>query len=34
VQMAPYLIALAVLAGLGRSSKMPASIGQPLQWDR
>jgi general nucleoside transport system permease protein len=34
VQMAPYLIALAVLAGLGRSSRMPASIGQPLQWDR
>ncbi len=30
VQMAPYLIALAVLAGLGRSSRMPASIGQPL----
>ena len=24
VQMAPYLIALAVLAGLGRSSRMPA----------
>ncbi len=34
VQMAPYLIALGVLAGLGRSSKMPASIGQPLQWDQ
>jgi ABC-type uncharacterized transport system permease subunit len=34
VQMAPYLIALAVLTGLGRSSKMPAAIGQPLQWDR
>ncbi len=34
VQMAPYLIALAVLAGLGRSSKMPASIGRPLPWDR
>ncbi len=34
VQMAPYLIALAVLAGLGRSSKMPASIGQPLPWER
>lgn len=30
VQMAPYLIALAVLAGLGRSSKLPAAIGQPL----
>jgi ABC-type uncharacterized transport system permease subunit len=34
VQMAPYLIALAVLAGLGRTSRMPASIGQPLSWDR
>ncbi len=34
VQMAPYLIALAVLAGLGRSARMPASIGRPLQWDR
>ena len=31
VQMAPYLIALAVLAGMGRSSKLPAAIGQPLQ---
>jgi len=31
--MAPYVVALAVLAGLGRSSRMPASIGQPLQWD-
>jgi general nucleoside transport system permease protein len=30
VQMAPYLIALAVLAGIGRSSKLPAAIGQPL----
>jgi simple sugar transport system permease protein len=34
VQMAPYLIALAVLAGLGRSTKLPAAIGQPLQYDR
>jgi general nucleoside transport system permease protein len=34
VQMAPYLIALVVLAGLGRTSRMPASIGQPLSWDR
>lgn len=31
VQMAPYVIALAVLAGLGQSSRMPAAIGQPLQ---
>ncbi|MCW6511251.1 ABC transporter permease [Lichenifustis flavocetrariae] len=30
VQMAPYLIALTVLAGLGQSSKLPAAIGQPL----
>ncbi len=34
VQMVPYLIALAVLAGLGRSTKLPAAIGQPLQRDR
>jgi general nucleoside transport system permease protein len=33
VQMAPYLIALAVLAGIGQSSKLPAAIGQPLQQD-
>ncbi len=33
VQMAPYLIALAVLAGFGRSSRMPAAIGQPLPWE-
>jgi len=31
VQMAPYLIALAVLAGLGRSSRLPAAIGQPIR---
>jgi simple sugar transport system permease protein len=31
VQMAPYLIALAVLAGIGRSARLPAAIGQPLQ---
>lgn len=30
VEMAPYLIALAVLAGLGRSARLPAAIGQPL----
>jgi general nucleoside transport system permease protein len=33
VQMAPYLIALAVLAGMGQSSKLPAAIGTPLQRD-
>ncbi|MCB8883557.1 ABC transporter permease [Acidisoma cellulosilytica] len=30
VQMMPYLIAIAVLAGLGRSTKLPAFIGKPL----
>lgn len=30
VQMVPYLIAIAVLAGLGRSTKLPAAIGKPL----
>ncbi len=30
VQMAPYIIALIVLAGLGRSSRLPAAIGKPL----
>ena len=34
VQMAPYVVALVVLAGLGRSSRMPAAIGQPLPWDQ
>jgi ABC-type uncharacterized transport system permease subunit len=34
VQMAPYLIALGVLAGLGRTPRMPAAIGQPLPWDQ
>jgi len=33
VQMAPYVIALAVLAGLGRSSRLPAAIGRPIQND-
>jgi simple sugar transport system permease protein len=31
LQMAPYLIALAVLAGLGRSARLPAAIGKPLE---
>jgi len=30
LQMAPYVIALAVLAGLGRSARLPAAIGQQL----
>jgi general nucleoside transport system permease protein len=34
VQMAPYLIALVVLAALGRASRMPAAIGQPLPRDQ
>jgi ABC-type uncharacterized transport system permease subunit len=34
VQMAPYLIALVVLAALGRASRMPAAIGQPLLRDQ
>ena len=34
VQMAPYLIALIVLALLGRASRMPAAIGQPLPRDQ
>jgi simple sugar transport system permease protein len=34
MQMAPYLIALAVLAGLGRSSRLPAAIGRSLPWER
>jgi len=34
VQMAPYLIALLVLALLGRASRMPAAIGQPLPQDQ
>ena len=34
VQMAPYLIALLVLALLGRASRMPAAIGQPLPRDQ
>jgi ABC-type uncharacterized transport system permease subunit len=32
--MAPYLIALLVLAVLGRASRMPAAIGQPLPQDQ
>ncbi len=30
LQMAPYLIALLVLASLGRATRLPASIGRPL----
>ncbi|MRT21604.1 ABC transporter permease [Comamonas sp. CAH-2] len=31
IQMAPYLAALLVLAGLGRGTRMPAAIGQPFR---
>jgi simple sugar transport system permease protein len=30
IQMTPYLIALAVLCGVGRAAKMPAAIGKPF----
>jgi simple sugar transport system permease protein len=33
IQMVPYLAALLVLAGLGRSAKLPAAIGQPFRRD-
>jgi general nucleoside transport system permease protein len=33
VQMAPHLIALIVFALLGRASRTPAAIGQPLPRD-
>jgi simple sugar transport system permease protein len=31
LQMAPYVIALAVLATLGRATRLPAAIGKPLE---
>jgi simple sugar transport system permease protein len=31
IQMLPYIAALAVLAGLGRSARLPAAIGQPFR---
>lgn len=30
IQMIPYIVALALLAGIGRSAKMPAAIGTPF----
>jgi simple sugar transport system permease protein len=30
LQMAPYVIALVVLAGLGRATRLPAALGRPL----
>ncbi len=32
IQMLPYLVALVVLAGLGRSARLPAALGAP--WSR
>ncbi|MBM3221869.1 MAG: ABC transporter permease [Candidatus Rokubacteria bacterium] len=34
IQMTPYLVALAVLAGVGRSARLPAAIGVPLLRER
>ena len=34
IQMTPYLVALAVLAGLGRSARLPAAIGVPFVRER
>jgi ABC-type uncharacterized transport system permease subunit len=33
IQMVPYLAALLVLAGLGRTARLPAAIGQPFRRD-
>jgi len=33
IQMVPYLAALLVLAGLGRTASLPAAIGQPFRRD-
>jgi len=30
IQMLPYVVSLAVLAGLGRSARLPAAIGTPF----
>jgi simple sugar transport system permease protein len=34
IQMTPYVVALAVLAGLGRSARLPAAIGIPFLRER
>ena len=34
IQMLPYLVSLAMLAGLGRTARMPAAIGAPLVRER
>ena len=33
IQMVPYLAALLVLAGLGRTARLPSAIGQPFRHD-
>jgi len=33
IQMVPYLAALLVLAGIGRTARLPAAIGQPFRHD-
>jgi ABC-type uncharacterized transport system permease subunit len=30
IQMVPYIVALGLLAGIGRSARMPAAIGVPF----
>lgn len=34
IQMTPYIVALAVLAGLGRAARLPAVIGVPFVRER
>jgi simple sugar transport system permease protein len=34
IQMTPYVVALAVLAGLGRSARLPATLGVPFLRER
>ena len=34
IQMSPYVVALAVLAGLGRSARLPAALGVPFLRER
>ena len=34
IQMTPYVVALAVLAGLGRAARLPAAIGVPFSRER
>jgi general nucleoside transport system permease protein len=34
IQMLPYVVSLAVLAGLSRTARMPAAIGSPFVRER